>query len=193
VLNRLIVLIGFVLGGMLSVALITVGAEYFAPRHIEAALPGTAALAVASQFGRVGVIVALIGMFFAFAGAAIESALSSAYNLSQFLGWPWGKFRPPQQAPRFTLAWIVTFVLATALILTNVDPIQVVEYAIVFSVVILPLTYFPLLLIAQDKDVMGKYAIGRVYAALGWAFFAIICVAAVAALPLLVVTHGGQG
>jgi hypothetical protein len=67
-------------------------------------------------------------MFFAFAGAAIETAMSAAYNLSQFLGWPWGKFRPPQQASRFTLSWIVVFVLATLVVLTGIDPIKVVEY-----------------------------------------------------------------
>lgn len=192
-LNRVIVLVGFVLGGTLAVSLITVGAEYLAPRHIEAALPGTAALAVSSEFGRVGLLVALLGMFFAFAGAAIESTLSAAYNVSQFFGWPWGKFRPPRQASRFTFAWILTFVLATALILTGVDPIQVVEYAIVFSVIILPLTYFPLLLIAQDAKVMGDHAIGPVYKVVGWCFFVIITIAAIAALPLLIVTHGGQG
>jgi Mn2+/Fe2+ NRAMP family transporter len=192
-LNRVIVLVGFLLGGALAMALITVGAEYLAPRHIQAELPGTAALAVSSHLGRIGFVVALIGMFFAFAGAAIEATMSAAYNLAQFLGWPWGKFRPPQQASRFTLAWIVTFALATALILTGIDPIQVVEYAIVFSVVILPLTYFPLLLVAHDPVVMGKYANGPVATVVGWTFFVIILIAATAALPLMIATHGGQG
>ena len=192
-LNRIIVLIGFTLGGLLAVAIITVGAEFLAPRSIEAQLPGTAALAVSSEFGRAGLIVALLGMFFAFAGAAIETALSSAYNLSQFLGWPWGKFRPPQQASRFTLSWIVVLVLATLVILTGIDPIKVVEYAIVFSVVILPFTYFPMLMIAQDKEVMGEYANGPLAATLGWFYFILITVAAIAALPLMIATHGGNG
>ena len=192
-LNRVIVLIGFVLGGALSMALVTVGAEYLAARHIQAELPGTAALAVSSHLGHAGFIVALIGMFFAFAGAAIEATMSAAYNLAQFLGWPWGKFRPPQQASRFTLAWIVTFVLATALVLTGIDPIKIVEYAIVFSVVILPFTYFPLLLVAHDREVMGEFAIGPVATVVGWTFFVIILIAATAALPLMIATHGGQG
>jgi Mn2+/Fe2+ NRAMP family transporter len=192
-LNRVIVLIGFPLGGVLAVALIAIGAEFLGPREIEAHLPGTAALAASSQLGKTGLIIALLGMFFAFAGAAIETAMSAAYNLSQFLGWPWGKFRPPQQASRFTLSWIVVFVLATLVVLTGIDPIKVVEYAIVFSVVVLPLTYFPMLMVAQDREVMGEYANGPLASVLGWFYFIVITLAAIAALPLMIATHGGQG
>ena len=192
-LNRVIVLIGFPLGGVLAVSLIVIGAEFLGPRDIEAHLPGTAAMAASSQLGKVGLIVALLGMFFAFAGAAIETAMSAAYNFSQFLGWPWGKFRPPQQASRFTLSWVVVFVLATLVVLTGIDPIKVVEYAIVFSVVVLPLTYFPMLMVAQDRNVMGEYANGPLASVLGWFYFIVITLAAIAALPLMIATHGGQG
>jgi Mn2+/Fe2+ NRAMP family transporter len=51
-LNRIIVIIGFTLGSLLAVGLIFVGAHVFMPRQIEAQLPGTAALATASVFGR---------------------------------------------------------------------------------------------------------------------------------------------
>jgi len=68
-----------------------------------------------------------------------------------------------------------------------------VEYSIVFSIVILPLTYLPMLLAARDEDYMGPYANGWVAAILGWAYFVLICIAALAAIPLLVITHGGRG
>jgi Mn2+/Fe2+ NRAMP family transporter len=192
-LNRVIVIVGFTLGSLLSVSLIIIGAQLFLPRHIEPQLPGAAALAPAILFGKVGLFAALLGMFFAFAGAAIETSLSGAYNLAQFLGWPWGKYRRPHTAARFTLTWMITFVLAAAIILTGVDPISVVEYSIVFSVVILPLTYFPVMLIAGDKEVMGENANGWLANALGWFYLVVITLAALLAVPLLVITHGGQG
>jgi Mn2+/Fe2+ NRAMP family transporter len=74
-----------------------------------------------------------------------------------------------------------------------VDPVSVVEYSIVFSVVILPLTYLPLLLVAGDRRVMGEYANGPIARALGWFYMGIVTVAALAAIPLLILTHGGQG
>ncbi|MGN6512536.1 MAG: NRAMP family divalent metal transporter [Lysobacteraceae bacterium] len=192
-LNRAIVVIGFALGGLLAASLMVIGKLYLGPVGVEAGLPGTAAMGAAMQFGRAGLWLALTGMFFAFAGAAIETAMSSAYGLAQFFGWPWGKFRAPRNAPRFVLAWAFVLVAATLVILTGVDPIQVVEYSIVFSVVILPLTYFPLMAISRDPDTMGAYVNGPVANVLGWAYFVLITIAALAAIPLLVATHGGQG
>jgi Mn2+/Fe2+ NRAMP family transporter len=192
-LNRVIVIVGFALGGLLAAALMSIGSEFLGPRQIEAGLPGTAAISAASQLGRAGLWLAIGGMFFAFAGAAIETAMCSAYDIAQFFGWPWGKFRAPRNAPRFALAWMIVLVLATLIVLTGVDPFQVVEYSIVFSVVILPLTYFPLMAISRDPDVMGVHVNGAIANTLGWAYFVLITIAAIAAIPLLVLTHGGQG
>ena len=176
-----IVVVGFVLGSLLCVALIVVGSQFFGPRHIEPQLPGVVATSVAAHFGVGGLLIAIGGMFFAFAGAAIETALSAAYCLAQFFGWPWGRFRPPREAARFTIAWVAVFGLASAVILTGVDPVSVVEYSIVFSVVILPLTYLPLLLVAGDRRVMGRYANGPVARTVGWFYMALVTVAALAA------------
>jgi manganese transport protein len=192
-LNRVIVIVGFALGGLLAASLMSIGDQFLSPQQIEAGLPGTAALGAASQLGRAGLWLAMAGMFFAFAGAAIETAMCSAYDIAQFFGWPWGKFRAPRTAPRFALAWAFVLVLATLVVMTGVDPIQVVEYSIVFSVVILPLTYFPLMAISRDPDVMGVHVNGPIANTLGWAYFVLITIAAIVAIPLLVLTHGGQG
>jgi manganese transport protein len=192
-LNRIIVIIGFSLGSVLAVALVLIGASLFQPLQIEPQLPGTVALAPALVLGKWGLIIALLGMFFAFSGAAIENALSNAYNLSHFFGWTWGKFRPPKDAPRFNLAWMIVFVAGALIVLTGVDPIEVVEYSIVFSVVILPLTYFPMLLVARDEDSMGPNKNGKLANILGWFFLILISLAALTAIPLLIITHGGKG
>jgi manganese transport protein len=192
-LNRLVVLVGFALGGLLAAGLVGVGAEFYAPHGIQPQLPGSATLAPLQAFGLTGLWLALLGMFFAFGGAAIETALSSAYNLAQFAGWPWGKHRPKQETGRFTLAWLTIFVLGASIALTGVNPISIVEYSIVFSVVILPFTYFPVLMVARDRRIMGAHANGWFADALGWFYLVLLTVAAIAALPLLILTHGGKG
>jgi manganese transport protein len=192
-LNRIISIIGSALGSLLAVALMICGAQVFMPRQVEPQLPGEAALAASMTFGRAGLLAAIGGMFFAFAGAAIETALSGAYNLAQFLGWPWGKFRPARKAARFSLTWMITFVLAALVVLTGVDPVSVVEYSIVFSVVILPFTYFPVLVISGDRRVMGdEHANGWFANAVGWFFLAVVTLAALLAVPLLIATRGGK-
>ena len=87
-LNRIITIIGFSLGSLLGISLVMVGAILMMPLKLEPELPGAAALAAASVYGRWGMWLALAGMFFCFGGAAIENALACAYNLAQFCGWP---------------------------------------------------------------------------------------------------------
>ncbi|HEY9023182.1 MAG TPA: divalent metal cation transporter [Burkholderiaceae bacterium] len=192
-LNRVVVLLGFGLGALLSMALIGLGADFFAPRGIDPQSPGAAALAAGETLGRAGLAFALAGMFFAFGGAAIETCLSGAYNLAQFAGWPWGKHLRQRETPRFTLAWIALLLLAALLVITGIDPVQVVEYSIVASVVVLPLSYFPLLMVAKDRHIMGSHANGWLANALGWFYLVLVTLAAIAALPLFFLTHGGQG
>jgi Mn2+/Fe2+ NRAMP family transporter len=190
--NRIVVVIGFTLGSVLAVGLVLIGAQLFHAAGIEPEWPGAAALGPATTLGRTGLVIALLGMLFAFGGAAVENALTGAYNLAQFLGWPWGKWRGAERAPRFALAWIGMLVIAVVIVLCGVNPVQVVEYSIVFSVVILPLTYLPLLMTAGDERVMGPYANGRVANALGWFFLILVSLAGLTAIPLLVVTRGGK-
>jgi manganese transport protein len=182
-----------VLGSSLCVALVILGSEQLSTRSIEAQLPGTAALATGVSLGRWALVASLVGMLFAFGGAAIETTLSGAYNLAQFFGWPWGKFRKPREAPRFHAAWFILLLLSTLLILTGIDPVAVVEYSIVFAVVTLPFTYFPLLVIAADKRVMNTFANGWLSNWLGWLFLILTTLAALCAIPLLLITHGGRG
>jgi manganese transport protein len=191
--NKITCTIGFGLGSLLSMAILASSAQLFGPINIDPQLPGTSALEVATPYGRPGLILALLGMLFAVGGAAVETCMANAYSVAQFFGWEWGRHRKPWQAPRFTVAWIVFFLAALAIILTGIDPMKLVEYAVLFSILVLPLTYLPLLLLAGDKSYMRQYANGYAAKGLGWLYFVIITVAAVGALPLYVITSGGQG
>jgi manganese transport protein len=190
--NRIVVTVGFLFASTLAVGLVLVGSQLLRPAGIDPDGPGAAALGPAAGLGRVGLAIALLGMLFAFGSATVKSALTGAYNLSQFFGWPWGKWRRPAGAARFTIAWVLMLALATLILLLGVSPVRVVEYSVVFSVVILPLTHFPLLLAAGDRRVMGAHANGRIANALGWFFLVLVTLAGIAALPLMVLTRGGR-
>jgi manganese transport protein len=126
-------------------------------------------------------------------GAAIDTVFSGAYNVAQFLGWEWGKYRTPAGAPRFTIAWVVMLVLGFLVVVTGVDPILVTEISVIFSVVALPLTYAPILLVANDRAYMGRHVNGRLANAFGLFYLAVIVVIAVAAIPLMIASNLGQG
>jgi Mn2+/Fe2+ NRAMP family transporter len=56
----------------------------------------------------------------------------------------------------------------------------------------LPLTYFPILIVSNDPEYMGKQVNGRVRNALAVGFLGIIMVAALAAIPLMITTGMGS-
>jgi manganese transport protein len=63
----------------------------------------------------------------------------------------------------------------------------------VLSVVVLPLTYLPILLVARDRAFMGEHANGPVASFFGWVYLVVIVVIALAAIPLLIATNAGGG
>jgi manganese transport protein len=191
--NRANAIVGYCLGGFLSFALMISAGALLLPHGISAELLGTVALVAEAPLGQIGLILALVGTFFAVSGAAIDSAFSGAYNVAQFFGWEWGKYRHNAGAPRFTLAWMVMLVLAFVIIVTGVDPIMVTELSVIFSVVALPLTYVPILLVANDRAYMGRYANGVVGNTFGIFYLVVVLVIAVAAIPLLILSNMGQG
>ena len=191
--NKLNAIIGYSLGGLLSFALMITAGTLFFPQAITPESLGSVGLGAEVPLGRIGLLLALVGILFAVGGAAIDTAFSGAYNAAQFFGWEWGKYRQPVEAPRFTLAWIVMLLLGFLIIVTGVDPIQVTEYSVIFSAVALPLTYFPILLVANDRAYMGAHANGRLANVFGVAYLVVIVVVAVAAIPLMIASNMGQG
>jgi manganese transport protein len=191
--NRLTATVGFALGSLLAISILASSAQLFGPVNVGPETPGTSALEAAIPFGKAGLLIALLGMLIAIAGAAVETCMANAYSVAQFFGWEWGRHKKPWEAPRFTIAWIGFLLLSLIIILTDVDVMTLVEYAIVFSIVVLPLTYLPLMLLARDKRYMGQYVNGPLANGLGWLFFAVVTAAAIAAIPLYVLTSGGQG
>jgi manganese transport protein len=191
-LNKANAMIGYGLGGFLSFALMIVGGALFLGKGIEPEFLGSIALGVEGPLGQIGLLLALVGILFAVGGAAIDTLFSGAYNLAQFLGWEWGRYRSNSGAPRFTLTWIVLLVLGLGLVMTGVDPVQLTEYAVIFSAVALPLTYIPILLVANDRSYMREYANGRLANVLGLFYLVVIMVVAMTAVPLLILTNAGQ-
>jgi manganese transport protein len=192
-LNRANAIIGYSLGGFFSFALMIVGGALFLEQGIEPDFLGSIALGAEVPIGEVGLLLALIGILFAVGGASIDTLFSGAYNLAQFFGWEWGRYRHASGAPRFTLTWMVLLGLALAIVMTGVDPVQLTEYAVIFSVVALPLTYLPILLVANDRAYMGKYANGWVSNVLGVVYLVIILAVSLSAIPLMIITNVGQG
>jgi Mn2+/Fe2+ NRAMP family transporter len=189
--ERVNVFVGFPLGGLLSLAIAASATIVLLPQAIAVTTLSQVVLPVVQAGGTIAFCFLIVGMLAAFFGAALETTLSSGYTIAQYFGWSWGKFRRPAKAARFHLVMIVGLVLALGILLTGVDPIAVTEYSVVFSAVALPLTYIPILIISNDPDYMGAEVNGRAVNALGLIYLVIIVIAAVAAIPLMIISGAG--
>jgi Mn2+/Fe2+ NRAMP family transporter len=189
--NRANVYIGFPLGAVLSLAIMALTTLVFAPRAISVDTLPQVALPVAFAAGKVALACIIVGIFAATFGAALETALSAGYTLSQYLGWEWGKHVRPNRASRFHLVVLVTIVLGCLVVMTGVDPVKVTEYSIVLSAAALPLTYFPILVVSNDRDYMGDKTNGPLLNFFATIYLVIIVLVALATIPLMIITKAG--
>ncbi|MFN2543729.1 MAG: NRAMP family divalent metal transporter [Actinomycetota bacterium] len=189
--NRANVYLGFPLGAIISLAIMVLGSIFLFPRGISSDTLSQAALPITLVFGKIGLALLLIGAFAAFFGAAIETGLSAGYIVAQYFGWPWGKMVKPKEAPRFHLVVLLTLVAAIIVVQSTANPIKVTEYAIALVAVAAPLTYLPILLLANDPRYVGDKTNTKLSNALASAFFVVLVVASAAAIPLLIITKGG--
>lgn len=189
--SRINVLAGFPLGGLLSVAIAGCAAVVLMPAGVEVTSLSQIILPVAEAGGKLALAFALVGILAATFGAALETTLSSGYTLAQFFGWSWGKFRSPGRAARFHLSMIVCLLVALGVLATGADPILITEYSVVFSAIALPLTYLPILLVANDPQYMGADVNSRGINVAANVYLLIILAASLGAIPLMIITGAG--
>jgi manganese transport protein len=189
---RLNAMLGFPLGGLLSLAIMAVAVPVLQPRGIQVSHLDQVALPVAAAMGKAGLVFVFVSFFAATFAAAAEAALSSGYAVAQYFGWSWGKEHQPSQAARFHLVCLASLIAATAFILTTIDPVTVTIVAVVLGAAAIPLTYFPVLIVANDARYMGRWVNRRWANTAGTLFLLLMVVVSVVTLPLMFLTKAGQ-
>jgi manganese transport protein len=184
-------LIGYPLGGLLAIGIQAVAYQVLQPRGIQVAHLSQTMLPVVVAFGKVGFAFAVVGIFAAVFGSVLETLLASGYTVAHHFGWRWGKHEAPREASRFATILLVTLLGATAFAITTIDPIKITIYAVYLGVLTLPLTWLPILVIANDRRYMGELVNGRLANGIGLIYLVVVTIAALLALPLLIATKGG--
>jgi Mn2+/Fe2+ NRAMP family transporter len=185
------VMLGFPLGALLSLSIAGVATVVLLPVGVQVDTLGQVALPVAVALGKLGLAIAILGFFAATFGAACETGLSVGYSVAQYFGWQWGKFVKPSEAARFHAVILLSTVLAGIVLLTTIDPVLVTEVSVVFSALALPLTYLPILIVANDPEYMSDNRNRWLANSLGSVVLIIVMVASLAAIPLMIWTKMG--
>jgi|SRR5438094_2937336 len=103
---------------------------------------------------------------------------SSAYAVSEGLGWKQGLSKKFKQAKAFYITIIVSTVIGLWINLANVDPIKALIYAAVINGMIAVPLLVMVMKIANDKKTLGKKTNGKLSNVLGWITTTIMGVAA---------------
>jgi Mn2+/Fe2+ NRAMP family transporter len=104
---------------------------------------------------------------------------SSAYAISDTLGWKQGLGKKFKQAKPFYLVIIVSTLIGLGINFVNIDPIKALIYtAIINGITAVPIL-FAILRIANDKKILKNKTNGVVSNMLGWLTFLIMSVSVV--------------
>lgn len=189
--NRVVAIIGTLLGALVVFALTVSAAQVLYPQHLPVNHLSDAAIPTRTSLGPVGLALFLLGVFAVSMGAGLETALSGAYSICQYFGWDWGKKGRPRQAPLFHLTYLVMLLVAMLLAYTRVDPIRVTVVTLAVAAAALPFTFLPLLIVANDADYMGEQKNTLAVNIAAVVVLALLCAVTLAVVPLLILSGGG--
>ncbi len=126
---------------------------------IEVTTAEQAALAIEPLAGRYAKLLFALGLLNASPFSAAIVPLSTAYAVCEALGWQTGVDRRPREAPGFFTIYLGMVVLGAVLVLLpGVNPIQVMFYSQFLNGLLLPAVLVFMLILINDRDVMGAHS-----------------------------------
>jgi NRAMP (natural resistance-associated macrophage protein)-like metal ion transporter len=182
-LTRADVWLGTVFAMMIAFFIIVSTAATLNVAGIEIESAADAARALTPLAGRYAELLFGVGLFGASMLAAGVLPLSTAYSISEALGFEKGVSRSFREAPIFIGIFTFLIVLGAATaILPGIPLIRVLIVTQFINGLLLPVILVAVLLLAGNRELMGEHANGRLRNAFAW-----VIVAVVSSLSLLLV------
>ena len=145
-----------------------------------------AAVALAPLAGKYAGILFAIGLANASLFAASILPLSTAYSICEGMGWEAGVSKDFRDAPEFMALYTGLIIAGAGLILIPGAPlIGIMLVSQVINGILLPFVLIFILLLVNNRELMGEHVNGRLYNGLSW-FSVIILI--VLTLSLLAMT-----
>jgi Mn2+/Fe2+ NRAMP family transporter len=191
IVNRVTSIVGMSFGSLSAIALIFLAAIVLQPLNMSASTLGEVGITMAKPFGVIGSLLFAAGLFACCLGAALEVALSVGYNLAQGFGWEWGQDKKPVEAARFNLAMTIFLLVAVAIGLIGIDPLQLALLGSTITALFLPISLVPLLVLMNDRQYLGDKTNRRFTNSAILFVLVLAFVVAAISLPLEFLSGGG--
>jgi Mn2+/Fe2+ NRAMP family transporter len=146
-----------------------------------------AALALAPLAGSYCTVLFAFGLLNASLFAASILPLSTAYTICEAFGWESSINTKFTEAPQFYGLYTLTIVLGAGIILLpNVPLISIMFYSQVINGILLPFVLIFMLLLINDRKIMGDYINGKIMNIISWTtVITIICMSVAMALAAI--------
>lgn len=185
--NRGVAVLGMGFGSVISIGAIIVAGVVFAPRGIHVDDYHQAALMLTRAFPYWGFLLFAVSMGIACLGAAVEVALSMSYSFAQTFGWNWGVDLEPKEDARFCLVYTAAILGGSLFILVGIDPLKLTLLTMAISAAVLPVVVIPLLLLMNDRELLGKHANGMISNVVTAGVVVLTLILAVVSIPLAII------
>jgi NRAMP (natural resistance-associated macrophage protein)-like metal ion transporter len=105
---------------------------------------------------------------------------ASGYAMAETFGWAHGLNKKPKRASRFYLLIAISTGVGMLINFTKINPITALVWSAVLNGFLAPPLLILIMLISNNRSIMGEYVNGRLANTLGWAATAVMFAAAIA-------------
>ncbi|MDP3731428.1 MAG: Nramp family divalent metal transporter [Candidatus Omnitrophota bacterium] len=162
--SRLDVIIGAFVVNIVAIFIVIVCANTLFKHGIRIETAKEAALALRPLAGRYCFFLFAFGLLNASVFSACILPLSTAYSVCEGMGWEVGVNRRFREAPQFyTLYTAIIIIGASIILLPNVKLIPIMLISQVTNGILLPFVLIFMLLLVNNKRLMGKYTNSKIY------------------------------
>lgn len=173
--SRLDVFVGCVMAIVVAFFIVVACAATIFKAGIQVETAADAAMALTPLVGEYATGLFAIGLFNASLFAACVLPLSTSYYICEGLGWELGVDKDLREAPQFFWLFTSIIVVSAAIILLPDAPLISIMYiSQVVNGAVLPFVLIFMLLLINDKRLMGEYVNGPVFNSIAWGTVAIV-------------------
>lgn len=155
--ERTSITIGFIYSNIISLAIIVLAATIFSGKNVLIDSAGQMAQILKPLIGNWAFIWFAIGMVASGLLGIPVLAASTAYTVAESLGLPTGLNKHIKAAKGFYSILIGTLVVSGLIILTNIPPMLMLFYTQVLNGILLPCLIIIIMLIANNRAIMGRH------------------------------------
>lgn len=135
-----------------------------------------AALALKPMAGSLAAYIFAAGLFVAAIFSATILPVATAFYVCEAFGFEAGIDKTPAQAPQFYALFTAILVVGAGIILIPDAPlIKISVWSQIINGILLPVVLVCMMLLINDKEIMGKHVNGRFYNVVGWGTSIVLC------------------